>query len=100
MAETKETIISDIKNYIARCGGSYTEWYVGITSDPRKRLFVEHMVDEKNDYWTHKEAFSSESARIVEDYFVNTLKTKGDAGGGDDASKYVYAYKINNHTIE
>lgn len=48
----------------------------------------------------YKEAFNSDSARLVEDYFVNTLGTSGDAGGGDNTTKFIYAYKKASHTTE
>ncbi|GIW62200.1 MAG: hypothetical protein KatS3mg090_0026 [Patescibacteria group bacterium] len=48
MAKTKQEIISEIKSHMAQCGGSYSDWYVGIATDPRERLFIDHNVDEKN----------------------------------------------------
>lgn len=99
MAKNKDEIISDFKSYMSG-EGNYSDWYVGITADPKKRLFTEHKVDEKNGIWIYREAFGSESARAVEDYFVNKLGTKGDVGGGDDTSNYVYAYKITSYTAE
>lgn len=100
MAKPKETIISEIKAFMSNWGGHYSDWYVGIASDPRQRLFNDHNVDEKNDAWIYREAMNSESARAIEDYFINTLGTDGDVGGGDDTSKFVYAYKKASHTIE
>ena len=81
-------------------GGSYSEWYVGIAEDPKDRLFNDHNVRKEEDYWIYDEADSHQSARNVEDYFVNTLKTKGGLGGGSSQSKFVYAYKTDSHTNE
>lgn len=82
MASTNETIISEIKAFILKWGGRYIDWYVGIASDPRRRLFNDYSANEKNDGWIYRKVFNSDSARSVEDYFVNTLGTSSDTGGG------------------
>lgn len=100
MAKSKRTIISEIKAYIQEWGGNYSDWYVGIASDPRKRLFDEHNVDEKEDAWIWHKCENASTAREIEEYFVNILGTDGGAGGGDYTTKYVYAYKKAPHTNE
>lgn len=100
MATTNETIITEIKAFMAKWGGRCTDWYIGIASDPRQRLFNNHNVNEKSDGWIYREAFNSDSARQVETYFIDTLKTSGDTGGGDSTTKFVYAYKKATHTTE
>lgn len=95
---TEQAIISDIKAHIQKGGGSYHDWYVGISQNARNRLFNDHGVHEKGDWWIYKEASSSAAARRAEDYFVNTLGTDGGVGGGDRQAVYVYAYKKNSHT--
>lgn len=100
MASPKETIKSEIKAHIQTCGGGYSDWYVGIASDPKQRLFTDHNVDEKNGAWIYREAENSTAAREVEEYFINTLSTDGGSGGGDYSTKYVYAYKKTSYTKE
>lgn len=100
MAKTRQEIISEIKSHMAQCGGNYSDWYVGIATDPKNRLFNNHNVDEKNGAWIYREAENSSSARDIENYFVNTLKTGGGTGGGDYSSQYVYAYKKTSYTNE
>jgi hypothetical protein len=92
MAKTKEQIKVEIETYIRMCGGSFSEWYAGIASDPEDRLFNEHRV-QQNGYWIYRECENSDTAREIEDYFVNVLGTDGAPGGGDQTTKYVYAYK-------
>lgn len=87
-----------IEGHMAKCGGTYREWYVGIAADPRDRLFNGHGVREKGDAWILRRAESAEVARRVERYFVKTLGTDGGPGGGDASTKAVYAYKKNAHT--
>lgn len=100
MAKTDEVIITEIKTFLTKWGGRYSDWYVGIASNSRQRLFNDHNVDEKEDGWIFREAYSSDHARSVEDYFINILGTSGDTGGGDYSTKFVYAYKKANHTNE
>jgi len=98
MSKTAKQIAQEILDYIKRCGGLYGSWYVGITSDPQKRLFSEHGVREKGDSWIFRDASSVEEARAIEQYFVNSLGTDGGSGGGDASSRFVYAYKKSAHT--
>ena len=82
MTKPKETIKSEVKEHIRSCGGKYSEWYVGIASGPRQRLFNDHDVDEKNGSWIFRKCESSDVARDIEEYFINTLGTDGGSGGG------------------
>ncbi|MBA3047161.1 hypothetical protein KKC83_05865 [Patescibacteria group bacterium] len=99
MAETKDTIIDAIKNLISENGGKYSDYYVGITDGPKERLFEQHKVSKNGiyDYW---EALNANSARAVEKYCINQFSTDGGTGGGDDSSKFVYAYKKTSYTDE
>ena len=99
MAKLKETIKTEIRNHIKECGGSYSDWYVGIASDPKDRLFNEHNVDRENGAWIHRECESSSIAREIEEYFIG-LGTDGGSGGGDYTTKFVYAYKKTASTNE
>ncbi len=98
MAKDESTIKTEIKNHITSEGGAYSNWYVGIAKDARQRLFEDHKVKEKGDAWIHRQAESDDVARKIEDYFVNTLKTDGNPGGGDEKTVFVYAYKKQSHT--
>ena len=95
---SEEQIKQDIKAYIGKNGGVHREWYVGIASDPKQRLFTEHGVHENGDAWVYDWAPDSDAARRVEQYFIQTLGTAGGPGGGDSTTRSVYAYKRNSHT--
>jgi len=98
MADSREKIIRDIRNYIRRHGGGPKGWYVGISSDPRTRLSSGHGVREKGDAWIYRTANSSQVAREIEGYFVTVFGTDGGLGGGDLSTNKVYAYKKARHT--
>ncbi len=95
MTKSEEQIKSEIKSFINTNGGAYSDWYVGITEVPKRRL-KEHGV---TDAWIYRQANNVEVARKIEKYFVEILGTDGGTGGGDEDAVYVYAYKKKRHTI-
>ncbi len=89
---TKNQAIAEIQTYMEQVGSAHSNWYVGIASDARHRLFSDHNVREGDDRWIFRPCTSSAVAREVEVYFVNTLGTDGGTGGGDATTDKVYAY--------
>lgn len=98
MTKSKQDIIDEITAHIQKSKASYSNWYVGISEDAKKRMFQDHNVNEKNAWWIWKLTSSSDVAREIEDHFVNTLGTDGGLGGGDEYSDQVYAYKKGSYT--
>jgi hypothetical protein len=96
---TELEIKAEIISFIKRHGGSASDYYVGIASDPKERL-SQHRVDEDKDVYQSWQAPSSEVARRIEEVAIEVLHTKGGKGGGDENTKLVYIYKINEHTNE
>ena len=93
-----QQIVNEIVMYIQNNGNNFLNWYVGIASDPRIRLFNDHCVQEKGGCWIFRSSLSSEDARIIENYIIDKYHTKGDIGGGSENSNFVYAYKITEST--
>ncbi|NQT81050.1 MAG: hypothetical protein HQ555_11755 [Candidatus Aminicenantes bacterium] len=98
MPKGRQEIIDDIKEHIDKSRFPYSSWYVGISKDARDRLFNGHKVNEKDAWWIYRQASSTQTAREIEDYFVNTLGTDGGPGGGDEDADMVYAYKKESYT--
>ena len=99
IAETEEEIIEAIENHIESQGDDFSEWYVGITSDPDTRLFDQHDVLKKNsDDWIVCVAKNSNIARKAEEHFTKWDITDGGGGGGNSRSRFVYAYKMHWYT--
>ena len=88
-----QKIIEDFQKYI---WDSYANWYVGITNDPKNRLFKDHGVSQ-NGAWIYRQADTTEIARDVEFFFLSQ-GCDGGSGGGDDDSGFVYAYKKTSST--
>lgn len=98
MASSESEIKQNVLGYIWGYGGIYSSWYVGVSEHPKDRLFNEHGVKEKGDAWICQRTSSAETARRVENYFIDLLGTDGDSGGGDTDAVFVYAYKKKPHT--
>lgn len=81
----------EIVAHIKKQGGAYSDWYCGIASDAKNRLFVGHNVPQKDYYWVYRQCDSNAAARNVEEKLLK-LGCDGGVGGGDEATIYVYAY--------
>lgn len=91
-------IVNDILMRVGKDNKS--DWYVGIATDIRGRLFSDHNVSEYlTGGYIYMLASSEQNARDTEEYLLNTYKFKGGIGGGL-YPKYVYAYKITSYTRE
>lgn len=90
-------VAGEIDKYIG--GVSYQGWYAGITDDPERRLFTEHNVSKQVGAWIYHPCSTDGIAREVEQHFLDK-GCQGGPGGGDGTSKYVYAYKVTNSTVE
>ena len=99
LTQNPQQIAADIEAYMAKFGKPYSAWYIGIAADPRRRLFIDHAVDERNGAWIHSNAGTDRAARSIETYFINK-GCKGGDGGGDYTTTHVYAYLITMNTRE
>ena len=100
MAESGEQIISGIVKYVTGHGGDFRNWYVGITEDLDRRLFEEHNVSERRDQWIACEAASNKIARYAEGCLIQLYNMRGGEGGGHFRSRSVYAYRVEEYTVE
>ena len=91
-------IVNDIVNHIG--SDNKSNWYVGIATHPRNRLFNEHNVNEHSGRWIYNTKPMSEiDARDTEKYLLDNYSFRGGTGGGDHP-QYVYAYRITSYTRE
>ncbi len=94
----RSEIIHEIEEHIKLNGGSFSEWFVGMTEDPKKRLFGQHKLREKGDGWICRRTFDGGHAFEIVEYFrtVRQLATMKDTRSDD--AVYVYAYRMKEHT--
>ena len=96
MSNRTKVIIDDIKSYIQKNGGGYNAWYVGISEDVQDILLNIHKIN--SNFWMYKDTESPQIAREVVNYFLTTLGTDGDMGGGDSSGYMIYVYRKSVHT--
>ena len=92
-------IITEFEGFMSRNGKSYSQFYVGIAADPIDRLRNGHSVNETIPHIYWNQPVHTDHIRSLEKYFLNK-GTQGGPGGGDNNTKYIYAYLITNSTIE
>ncbi len=90
------SVEKEIDNRIHKSGGGYPGWYVGVATNPRKRLFDGHNVSEQSGAWLYRDAGCESTAKIIEAIFLKR-GCKGGPGGGN-GPHYVYAYKMTRTT--
>jgi len=64
--------------YIKEFGTNFSDWFVGISADPKKDLFDKHFVDKEKDIWLHKQAVSLTACKTIQKYFLQNLNTDGE----------------------
>lgn len=85
--------------YIKEFDSTFSNWYVGMSDQPKQALFERHGVRDAADPWLYKQLLTNRAARTVQAYFLEHLKTAGVPT--DDQSENVdcvYLYKIAAHT--
>jgi len=96
-----ENIISEITRFTNKYGGKYSDWYIGITSKQKAKLFQIHNINEYLDKWIYEPARNNKQARNIKSYLI-ILGLDGEEHNDDDddSARFVYAYKKTQHTIQ
>jgi hypothetical protein len=97
-AKSRSEIIGDIEDFIARNGGEFGGWYVGVAAAPRAKLQRQHRVKDKGDACIARRARDEYEAHEVAEYFRTTRGTRGPGGQPGEEDVCVYGYKIKSHT--
>ena len=85
---------------IDRCGGDFTDWFVGMTNDPEYMLFGYHLVDKRDGQYFYCRMTTYHDAAFMVEHLLNVYRVRtGPVFGGADAL-YVYAYKMMTGTRE
>jgi hypothetical protein len=92
MAKLLNNIIMEILEFIYREGGNHKTWHIGITRDPRQRLFDDHQVDYRSDAWIWRTAASEGEALQIQSYFLEFGLAEGEEEWLPGACA-VYAYR-------
>ena len=93
MLVPRDEIISDIETQIKRKDGDYSDGCVGVAKDSREPFFEAHLVEDRNDGFLYREAFTPGCAREIRDHFIIQRGAAVDPCSGDEG-RLVYAYRM------
>ena len=86
-----DEIIVRILNFVSEHKGRQSEYYVGITNDVDDRL-RQHGASQK--LRVYDDLGSRIDAKDTEEYLLSHYSFKGDTGGGDSDSTFLYCFKL------
>lgn len=97
MAKSKNDIISELENFMGKYGGSFGDWYVGASDDPKNTMYNTHGF-KKGDVGLIRSALTEMQAHDVVEFFVDVRGCVGRVGSIKIGELHVYAYRRGNHT--
>ena len=94
-------IIEQVENHIRQGGGSYSDWFIGLSSDPIIPIIeVSRHGKAQNHTFTYVETVSNTVAKAVADHFINQCGVDGRLNQTDDAAcRALYLYKKTEHPV-
>ncbi|MDW3094565.1 MAG: hypothetical protein R8G33_02710 [Gammaproteobacteria bacterium] len=99
MIYSVQQIKYEILAYIKEFGGDFSDWYVGVSADPKNEMFNQHHVDKEDDIWLYKQALTFKACKTVQEYFLEKLNTDGKSViNGTEDTDCVFLYKKSNRT--
>lgn len=94
----RSEVIHEIEDHITKNGGSFDEWVIGMTDNPKTRLFGQHKLREKGDGWICRRTFDGGQAFEIVEYFRTVRQLMSVSPSANDDAVYVYAYRRKPHT--
>lgn len=110
MAKDKEVIKNEIEEFVKENGGTYADYYIGITKNIERRIVennesvIEHL--QKGEYTEGNPIYSEEcvnrdEAMEIERFFQDKRMEKFNPRSfGVDESKFIYCYKMRKENKE
>ena len=86
-----DEIITRILAFVNKYGGMYSDYYVGITNNVDERL-KQHGASHK--LRVYDDLVSRINAKDTEQHLLSHYGFKGDTGGGDSDSTFLYCFKL------
>ena len=98
-AGDQKHIIEQVETHIRKGGGSYADWFIGLSSDPIIPIIeVSRHGRAQNHTFTYVETKSSTVAKAVADHFINQCGVDGRPKPDSDAGcRALYLYKKTEH---
>lgn len=84
-------IVAKILNFVRENGGVHSDFKLGITNNVDERL-VQHGAG--NNPRIFYDLASREIAKDTENYLLSCYMFKGDTGGGESNTTWIYCFKV------
>ena len=84
-------IIVKILNFVKENGGNHSDFRLGITNNVDERL-AQHGASNKIS--VNFNLVTREDAKATEDYLLSRYLFKGDTGGGESNTTWIYCFKV------
>jgi len=98
MATEVPNLFDEMKSYITQKGEEdYRNWFVGVTTDIDRSLFVEHRIYKNEDLWIYRKCLNNRAAENIK-WSLLKLGCYGYVGGWVNTPTIVYAYRKSWHT--
>jgi hypothetical protein len=94
---TNTNIFDEMKACITQQGEDYRNWFVGITTDIDRSLFVEHRVYRNDDPWIYRQCPNNRAAANIK-WSLLKLGCDGYVGEWVNSPTIVYAYRKSRHS--
>ncbi|MFA6295171.1 MAG: hypothetical protein WC666_01965 [Candidatus Paceibacterota bacterium] len=94
-----QQIINEFESFMGKYGKFYNQFYVGIAKNIFDRLTSGHNIDSSIQCIWSNNPMPTNEIRTIEKYFLDK-GASGGQGGGDNNTRYIYAYLIGPKTIQ
>lgn len=96
---SQQEAVQAVVDHVDRCGGDYTDWYVGVASEPERTLFEYHLVEPRGQYMYCRLASFADAQEAAKRCQMQLGTKTGMSFGLRDAI-FLYAYRMTNRSRE
>ena len=93
MPINQNEIIEDVEGQIRKCGGRWSEWYVGTAKDSRGPYFRRHLAADLVDGLIYREAYTTSAADAVIDHLVNDYGMHLDRDAVPEPGRIIFVHR-------
>jgi hypothetical protein len=88
----RDEIIAEIDGRIKSTGADYSDWCVGVAKDSQEPHFEAHLIEDRNDGFLYRQAFTLGCAQEIRGYFVTQRGATVDHSSSN-GGRLVYVYR-------
>lgn len=97
MAISQKELVTEIEEHIRKAGDALGEWCVGTAKDCHSPFFRQHQAADVGDSLAYREAFTTNAAKEVVYYLVNTRGVELDHDCVPEPGRIVFVHRKMRH---